>query len=110
MEARIYEIDEYQVQAKSTAVYPSERALEYLSLGLASEAGEVASLVSKWVRGDKKEINVDDMRKELGDVLWFVSVLGEELKLDLSEIAMYNIDKLADRKKRGVIKGDGDNR
>ena len=48
--------DDYQERAKSTAVYPSERALEYLSLGLASEAGEVASLVSKWVRGDKKEI------------------------------------------------------
>lgn len=46
--------NEYQNKAHSTAVYPKEKAFEYLATGLASEAGEVASLVSKWIRGDRK--------------------------------------------------------
>ena len=100
----------YQKLAKETAVYPNEKALEYLSLGLASEAGEVAGIVSKWLRGDKKQVTVKEMRKELGDVLWFISCLADELGLDFAEIAVYNIKKLADRRTRGVLKGNGDNR
>ena len=100
----------YQKLAKETAIYPSEKALEYLSLGLASEAGEVAGIVSKWLRGDEKQVNVKEMTKELGDVLWFLSCLADELGLDFAEIAVYNIKKLADRQARGVIKGNGDNR
>ena len=102
--------NDYQCRAKETAVYPSEKALEYLALGLASEAGEVASIISKWVRGDKGEIDAENMKKERGDVLWFISVMASELKLDLSDVALYNTLKLADRAERGVIKGDGDNR
>ena len=37
----------YQTQAKKTAIFPANKALEYLSLGLAGEAGEVANKVKK---------------------------------------------------------------
>ena len=37
----------YQEQAKTTAIFPPDKALEYLSLGLAGEAGEVANKVKK---------------------------------------------------------------
>jgi len=104
------DFEAYQKDAKETAIYPSEKALEYLSLGLASEAGEVAGIVSKWLRGDKKQVNVKEMTKELGDVLWFLSCLADELGLDFAEIAVYNIKKLTDRQARGVLKGNGDNR
>ena len=33
----------YQIEAKKTAIFPSNKALEYLSLGLVGEAGEVAN-------------------------------------------------------------------
>ena len=44
---------EYQRKAKETAIFPADKALEYLSLGLVGEAGEVANKVKKLIR-DKK--------------------------------------------------------
>ena len=42
--------DLYERLAKTTAIYPKEKALEYLALGLTSEAGEVASKIKKIIR------------------------------------------------------------
>jgi len=42
--------------------------------------------------------------------LWYLAMLAEELNLDLDEIMENNIKKLASRKERGQISGDGDNR
>ena len=89
-------------------------ALIYLSLGIASEAGEVAGKMKKWIRdGDSKmtrEEWVQAMSSEIGDVLWYAARLADELGLSLSQIAEDNMDKLLDRKARGVIGGSGDNR
>ena len=79
-----------------------------LQLGLASEAGEVADKVKKWIRDgtvDKAAIS-----KELGDVLWYIAVLANDLGFPLSEVAKVNLDKLNKRQKDGTIKGSGDNR
>ena len=103
-------LNEYQNKAHSTAVYPKEKAFEYLATGLASEAGEVASLVSKWLRGDGKALPITDMKKELGDVLWFVSEMSYMIGTNLSEVAEMNVKKLQDRQKRNTLKGSGDNR
>lgn len=100
-------LDDYQVYANEFAIYPKESALEYLITGLCSEAGEAAGKVAKTFRGDK-ELNLDDFISELGDVLWFVSELAEHFDVSLEEVATRNINKLADRKERNVIKGDGD--
>lgn len=42
----------YQAFTRTTAIYPEDRTLEYLGLGLASEAGEVAGVVKKWIRDE----------------------------------------------------------
>ena len=102
-------LDAYHQQAKATAVYPEDKAREYLVAGLAGEVGELASLFAKHWRGDG-DLNPDHARAELGDILWFVAMLAEELGCDLSIIAQGNLDKLADRAKRGKLKGNGDNR
>jgi NTP pyrophosphatase (non-canonical NTP hydrolase) len=104
----------YQQATAQTAKYPPSQALEYLSLGIASEAGEVAGKMKKWIRdGDSKmtrEEWVQAMSSEIGDVLWYAARLADELGLSLSQIAEDNMDKLLDRKARGVIGGSGDNR
>ena len=106
--------DLYQEMTAQTAKYPKEQALEYLSLGIASEAGEIAGKMKKWIRdGDTKmtrEEWVQAMSSEIGDVLWYAARLADELGLSLSQIADENMDKLLDRKARGVIGGSGDNR
>lgn len=104
----------YQKATAQTAKYPKEFALVYLSLGIASEAGEVAGKMKKRIRdGDSKmtrEEWVQAMSSEIGDVLWYAARLADELGLNLSQIAEENMDKLLDRKARGVIGGSGDNR
>ena len=108
------DINEYQQMARRTAIYPDAGSnMVYPTLGLAGEAGEVAEKVKKVIR-DKGGQFDDDTRlaicKELGDVLWYVAQIASELNLDLSNVAQQNLDKLADRAKRGKIKGNGDDR
>ena len=99
--------DEYQKFAKSTAIYPDECKVVYPALGLCGEAGEVAEKVKKNIRDGK---SLDGVGLELGDVLWYISALGDDLGVTLEEVAKTNIEKLQSRMERNKIKGDGDNR
>jgi NTP pyrophosphatase (non-canonical NTP hydrolase) len=106
-------MDAYQRLTSTTAVYPKERALEYTSLGLVGEAGEICNKVKKVIRDNGGVLGhekLDDLRSELGDVLWYVAQLATTLNTRLSDVANFNLRKLADRKKRGVLQGSGDNR
>ena len=88
-------LNEYQKRANTTAIYPQATAFPYLATGLASEAGEVAGLVSKGIRGDHMGmVSHVDLMKELGDVLWFVAQFATEMDIDLDEIAEKNLAKL----------------
>ena len=106
--------DEYQKQAKSTAQYSSSiPGWVYLTLGLTSEAGEVADKFKKIIRNKGSVFSIEDkaeIKKELGDVLWYLSQLAEELGYRFDEVAQANLAKLADRQTRNVIKSTGDNR
>ena len=105
------EFNWYQQEAVKTAVFKEDIALAYLGLGLVNEAGEVAGKLKKVFRGDKTlEASEQAIVDELGDVLWYVANLADVLGYDLSQVAERNVDKLRDRKERGVIKGDGDQR
>lgn len=102
-----FEFNEYQEQAQQFDVSP--KSLEYYTLGLAGESGEFAEKVKKVLRGDG-EVYRDELLKELGDVLWYLSALSSYLCVPLSEVANMNLDKLADRAERNQLKGSGDNR
>lgn len=107
------DFNEYQFQTRLTASYPQARALEYLILGLTSEAGEVAGKYKKIIRDNDGIITEELMlalADEVGDVLWYCSELATALNTNLGAIASRNTDKLQSRKSRGVIGGSGDNR
>lgn len=106
------QFNEYQIKAKETAVYAKKDGLNYLGLGLCNESGEVAGKIKKLIRGDYSQL--DEMRvagmiaDELGDVLWYLSMLADTLGYDLEMIAKMNVEKLRKRKEANTLKGDGD--
>jgi NTP pyrophosphatase (non-canonical NTP hydrolase) len=105
---------EYQNESKKTAIYPEVgKRFVYPALGLAGESGEVVEKVKKIFR-DKNGIadveSIEMIKKELGDVLWYLSQLATELGISLDEVAVNNIAKLSSRLDRGTLHGDGDNR
>lgn len=108
---------DYQLATRDTAIYPgaqggSVEAITYLGLGL-GEAGEVQGKIKKVLRDDGGKIS-DEKREailaELGDVLWYVTRLADELGSSLHHIAYSNAIKLQGRKDRGVLGGSGDER
>lgn len=116
------EANEYQKKAHTFAT--CGEGIAYPSLGLCEEAGEVAGKIAKFIRkhnghlpnfalkvdeADMNKLRLD-VKKELGDVCWFVAELATFFDLELGDIMQTNIDKLNDRKARGVIIGEGDNR
>lgn len=103
-------LNEYQKEALKTWKDGDSPQLDEvrLALGVAGEAGEVAEKFKKVLRGD--DIDVNDIGKELGDVLWYIAVLSDKLGMPLEQIARGNITKLRARQEANTIKGSGDNR
>lgn len=116
-------LNEYQERAMTTCT-DSSRNFAYMFMNLVGEVGEFASKCAKFIRKGKARfrennqfcpISVDaqereDLRKEIGDCLWQISGLCSVMGWTLEEVAQENLDKLADRQKRDVIVGEGDNR
>jgi len=107
------DFNEYQKQAKTTAVFPENTAVVYTVLGLLSEAGEVADKVKKVIRdqdGVFSDSTKDAIKAELGDVLWYVALASDAFGFDMNDVAAGNLEKLFSRQSRGVLGGSGDNR
>ncbi len=107
------DFNEYQKEAKKTLIYKKDDKLQYLTLGLTGEAGEVADKIKKIMRdkdGKVSEEDKDALVKELGDVLWYMSQVADFLGIEFEQVAKQNLEKLFSRYERGVIKGEGDNR
>ena len=114
--------NEYQNQAVQTdvvhgATTKSARYNGYMekALGLAGETGEVLEIIKKMIRdkGGVFETAHEDrekLRKELGDVLWYLSALAFYNDIRLEDIAKTNLEKLASRQRRDKIHGSGDDR
>jgi len=108
------DFETYQKLSRKTAIYPDkDKNFTYPALGLAGETGEVIEKVKKLVR-DKNSI-IDDatreeVKKEMGDVLWYLAQLATELKISLNEAAEKNIEKLMSRMEKGTLHGKGDDR
>ncbi len=101
-------LSDYTDFTRTTAIYPKAQALEYLGLGLVSEAGEVAGKLKKRIRDGA--MNVDDLAAEIGDVYWYLSRLCDEIGIAPGTVLRKNADKLSDRQQRGKLQGSGDNR
>ena len=119
-------LNEYQQKAMRTSTESSSN-FAYMTYGLGAEVGEFMDKVAKAVRKDlivtsdnriRSVLNHEEefteirnaMKAELGDCLWFIAGIADVMGWSLEEVAESNIAKLADRQKRGVIIGNGDNR
>jgi NTP pyrophosphatase (non-canonical NTP hydrolase) len=105
-------LDDYQKQALKTLL-PNSDNLPYVTLGLSSEAGEVAGKIKKWIRdqdSDPSKLDKDSLSKELGDALWYIAVMADMIGFKLDTIAQNNVDKLKERQNKGVLGGSGDSR
>lgn len=101
------EVKEYERLAKSTLlqhpdfkIKDKEVMISWFALGLAGEAGEVADLVKKGIY-HQQTLDHEKLKKELGDVLWYVSALADQLNMTLTEIMEANIEKLQARFPKG---------
>lgn len=106
-------INEYQKWTLSTAIYPQAgehtfQEVNYLTLGLSSEAGEVAGKLKKIIRGDN--VPPEAFISEVSDVLWYLARICDNIGITLEELALFSYNKLEERKKTNTIKGDGDTR
>lgn len=122
-------LTEYQKLSHETAIYPEYAIITeysddkgymlkqanyiYPALGLSNECGEILGKLKKIGRDNKGIITEEvkqNLSKELGDVLWYLSELATTLDLELADIAKENIIKLHKRQQEGKIQGEGDNR
>lgn len=101
-------LDDYQKWSRTTTIYPKDQAINYLALGLASESGEVAGKIKKAIRDGT--FDRATVVSELGDCLWYITRLADELGVDLLMLFDSNFTKLQGRKDRGTLQGSGDNR
>ncbi len=124
-------LNDYQDKAMSTCM-PESDNLFYMLANLVGEVGEFASKAGKHMRKGNLYItttkrdeegkilhtqiwNITDEERhlllsEIGDILWQTAGLAKVLGVTLEEVAEENLAKLASRKQRNVISGDGDMR
>lgn len=112
-------LNEYQKEARLFAVNDD---LLHFTFGLLEEAGEAAGVLKRVYRGDEGYEDFDwsdyglseeaekKLAAELGDILWHIALIADNLGYSLDHIAQYNLDKLQSRKARDMIKGSGDDR
>lgn len=106
---------------------PSCDNFAYMMLNLVGEVGEFSSKVAKAIRKGKNAVEKnelclkdghigsddvfrDELKKEAGDILWQLAGLCYVMEWNLEDVAEENLEKLASRKLRGLIDGEGDNR
>ena len=108
--SKIETFADYKEAIDPLVLYPRKtqlEALQYVVLGLNGEAGEVAEQIKKAMRNDGGELTPDrikSLKKEVGDVLWYLTRLADELGTSLTEIAQINVEKLYSRKEKGNLK------
>lgn len=102
--------DYFQAKCNDTAIFPEDLAIEYLTLGLVSEAGEVADKIKKKIRDGERPNHKQEVSDELGDVFWYLAMLVDRMGLNLSDVAFENMNKTMKRKIENKLTGSGDNR
>ena len=119
-------LSEYQERAMTNCMESSNN-IPYMLLMIGEETGELQGKFSKAIRKgnltfvenimtgfyeNKDDFNewTDSVKKEIGDIMWGLAGICHVMKWDLGDIGQMNLDKLASRKQRNVIDGNGDNR
>lgn len=97
-------IDFYQESAARFHTPDPVRLAAY-GLGIAGEAGECADLIKKHI-GHGHPLDVEKLKLELGDVLWYVAGLATVCGLTLGDIATTNLAKLEKRYPNGFNTAD----
>lgn len=101
-------LNDYQAQAMGVRL-PSANS-EYALLGMVSEVGELFGHLAKAIRDGRKPEHDMLVKKELGDVAWFVAAIAADFGYTLEDVAQSNLNKLYSRKDRGTLQGSGDER
>lgn len=86
-----------------------EMELGNYALGMVCEAGEVGDALKKHIYHGHS-LNSNDIIKEMGDTLWYMSNICTLLDIDFDEISIQNIKKLEKRYPEGFSKNDSINR
>lgn len=94
-------LNKYLTETKRTTSAPptiseSQANLLHALLGLQSESGEIADCIKKHVYY-QQELDITNLKEELGDVMWYIALLVNTLDLDFHEILKQNIEKLEKR-------------
>lgn len=114
------ELNEYQKKALTTCMTSCDNFM-CMMLNLMGEVGEFAGKIAKDIRKSNAVVKYNeleyyggnenpDLKQEAGDILWQLASLCYVMGWRLDDVARENLEKLASRKERGVIDGDGDNR
>lgn len=94
LDAYAYTFEDYQHNAVKT-MGPDGNPL-MMALGVGGEAGEVMEIIKKGHRPGKT-VDVEHLREEIGDVMWYLAVLADYYDIDLEEAAIENTEKLEKR-------------
>jgi hypothetical protein len=84
--------------------FPTERLLT-AAVGMSAEAGEFTEIVKKIVFQGKpvNEENLFHLKRELGDIMWYVSQACIGLDISLEEVIQMNFEKLSARYPEGAF-------
>ena len=118
-------LEEYQKFCRTTDLFPLGEWLKikhfnglneliaYRTLCLCGEVGELANKVKK-IRRDSPHFLTPKTRQsmidELGDMMWYISILCDLLDVSLEYVLKCNAEKLSQRKEQDKIRGEGDDR
>lgn len=70
------------------------------ALGLSGEVGELNDMLKKWVFHEK-QLDTEHLKREIGDIYWYLALICDSFELNLDEIMQINIDKLKARYPKG---------
>lgn len=107
------DFEQYDQESSRVLIYPRDIAPLYLALGVNGEAGELGEKIKKIYRDQSGMFNlqsIEEIKKEIGDVLWYLNRLSRELGFTLESAAVLNLSKLQDRIQREKLQSEGDNR
>ena len=112
---RFYFGDEMNVIGQMTATKYQELAMRTCgveekndmllngAIGLSGETGEVADIIKKYIY-HHKELNINELIAELGDVMWYLAEIATAIGTDFETIFWKNIEKLKKRYPNGFPK------